>query len=33
MAKPIVATGVDGSKEAIKNGENGILIECVITKV
>jgi hypothetical protein len=32
MAKPIVATGVDGSKEAIKN-ENGILIECVITKV
>jgi glycosyltransferase involved in cell wall biosynthesis len=28
MAKPIVATGVDGSKEAIKDGENGILIEC-----
>jgi len=28
MAKPIVATGVDGSKEAIKNGENGILVEC-----
>jgi glycosyltransferase involved in cell wall biosynthesis len=28
MGKPIVATGVDGSKEAIKNGENGILIEC-----
>lgn len=28
MAKPIVATGVDGTKEAIKNGENGILVPC-----
>jgi glycosyltransferase involved in cell wall biosynthesis len=28
MAKPIVATGVDGSKEAINDGENGILVPC-----
>lgn len=28
MAKPIVATGVDGSKEAIKDGKNGTLIAC-----
>ncbi|WP_406683466.1 glycosyltransferase [Seonamhaeicola sp. MEBiC1930] len=28
MAKPIVATGVDGTKEVISDGENGILIEC-----
>jgi glycosyltransferase involved in cell wall biosynthesis len=28
MAKPIVATGVDGSKEIVENGVNGILIEC-----
>jgi glycosyltransferase involved in cell wall biosynthesis len=24
MAKPIVATGVDGSKEVVKDGVNGI---------
>jgi glycosyltransferase involved in cell wall biosynthesis len=28
MAKPIVATGVDGSKEVVKDGINGTLIEC-----
>ncbi|MFT5249424.1 MAG: glycosyltransferase involved in cell wall biosynthesis [Saprospiraceae bacterium] len=28
MAKPIVATGVNGSREAVKDGINGTLIEC-----
>jgi glycosyltransferase involved in cell wall biosynthesis len=28
MEKPIVSTGVDGSKEVIEDGENGILIAC-----
>jgi len=28
MAKPIVATGVDGTKEVVKEGINGKLIEC-----
>lgn len=28
MAKPIVATGVDGTKEVLKDRENGILIKC-----
>jgi glycosyltransferase involved in cell wall biosynthesis len=28
MAKPIIATGVDGSKEVVKDGINGTLIEC-----
>lgn len=28
MAKPIVATGVDGSKEVVKDGINGTLIAC-----
>jgi glycosyltransferase involved in cell wall biosynthesis len=28
MAIPVVATSVDGTKEAIRNGENGILVNC-----
>jgi glycosyltransferase involved in cell wall biosynthesis len=28
MSKPIVATGVDGSKEVVKDGINETLIEC-----